>query len=484
MRINNYSILSKATAIAALFLFGASAVQAQVPASQACPPNGYPSTNCASANNGYIRDFSTTNGINNITNNGTGCGATATGYSDFTGTAMKVTQNAGASVTARIVWVGNSGNNYTSAFVRIYVDWDRDGLFTTPGEFIQLSGGSGAHVANTGSALSNYDIPVPMWAKQGLTRMRVCASGSGLGNPNPATGSCSQGGAGECEDYTFEVINPCLPPNTISVSNLDFESGDFEWTEKQNADFYEYVITPADTIPHDTVIGFTFTTDNRVEVDTFQCDQKYYILVRAICDTVGKGRAINWDKSAWKRDSFYTEPCCYDPQLKYDQLTHNSARLSWDPIATAIGYEYAVTTLTTPPQQGTYTINTSVVLQGLSSKQTYFVFVRTRCVPTPLSDWSNVSFKTLKGLSVDQLNGEDFYIQAYPSPVRDILTVDVTGQRDGNANITVTDLNGRVVYNAPVTSERVQIDATNFTSGIYIVKYTDDTHNKIMRVIK
>lgn len=129
-------------------------------------------------------------------------------------------------------------------------------------------------------------------------------------------------------------------------------------------------------------------------------------------------------------------------------------------------------------------INTSVLLQGLSSKQTYFVFVRSRCVPTPLSDWSHVSFKTLKALSVDQLNGEDFYIQAYPSPLRDVLTVDVTGERDANANITVTDLNGRVVYNAPVTTERIQINASNFTQGIYVVKYTDDTHNKIMRVVK
>lgn len=486
MNKTNYPVLSKAAAIAAIFLLSSGAVNAQVPASQACPPNGYPSTNCATSNNGYIRDFSTTGGITNISNNGTSCGATAQGYSDFTGTSMKATQNAGSSITASITWIGNLGTGYTTCYHRIYVDWNRDGLFNGPDEFIVLAGAPASHIGTHANAYSNYTITVPLHAKQGLTRMRVCAGGIGLGNPNPSTGYCSMGGAGECEDYTFEVINPCLPPNTISVANLDYKSADIEWTKKANAAFYEYLITTVDVIPPSNIIGFSFTTNNKVDVDTFKCDTKYYILVRAICDTVGKGGAINWDKSDWTRDSFYTDPCCHDPQLTYDQVTHNTARVSWQPVATAIGYEYAVTTLSTPPQQlsNTYTINTSVILQGLSSKQTYFVYVRSRCVPTPLSDWSQVSFKTLKALSVDQLNGEDFYIQAYPSPVQNVLTVDVTGQRGENAILTITDISGNVVYREPVTSDKIQVDAAGFAQGIYVVKYTDDMHNKIMRVIK
>src|SRR5690606_32490660 len=114
----------------------------------------------------------------------------------------------------------------------------------------------------------------------------------------------------------------------------------------------------------------TFTNNSNVDVDTFQCNTKYYIMVRVVCDTTGK-IARDWKRSAWVRDSFMTEPCCYAPELKFDKLTHDQVRVSWDPIQTAYGYEYAVSTTPDPPQAGHLTINTSLVQQGLSPKTTY-----------------------------------------------------------------------------------------------------------------
>lgn len=487
MKINRYSILSKATAIAGLLFASVGAANAQLPTQIDCNGGTTVSGNCGGANNGYIRSVETTGGINNISNMNTNCGNTLTGYSDYTTGSEVVTQDAGKQVTVKVTWVGNPGAQFGTAWIRIWVDWNRNGTFTQTSdvdEFITLTGGSTSYHLNSGGTL-NYVITVPGHAKQGKTRMRIAASALSLNTPNPGVNNCGMtGGIGEAEDYTFEVINPCVPPNVISVSNLDYKSGDFSWTKKLNAEFYEYIITPADTIPHDTVIGFTFTTNNSVDVDTFQCDTKYYILVRVICDTTGKQQSIYWDKSAWIRDSFTTQPCCYDPQVTVDKITHNTARASWAPVATALGYEYAASTLTTPPQKGTYTINNSVLLQGLSSKVTYFVYVRTRCTPTPLSDWTQTAFKTLGTTSVDELNGEDFYIQAYPSPVTDVLNVNITGEISKNAKITLIDLSGKVVYTAPVTTAKVSIDASGFASGIYVVKYTDDIHNKIMRVTK
>lgn len=442
------------------------------------------SVNCGHATNwAYINGITTTNGINNISNTGTGCGNTSNSYSDYTGTSMKVTQDAGKSVDVTISWSGNNAApaNITSTLTRIYVDWDRNGLFST-NEYIDPGPFAGPHPHSHG-ATGTITIDVPAYAKDGLTRMRIITSALNSFTYDPNVSAC-QGVFGEAEDYVFEVINPCVPPNVISISNVDYKSGDFSWTAKANAEFYEYVITPADTIPDDTVIGFTFTTSNSVDVDTFECDKKYYILVRAICDTANKTGAIAWDKSDWIRDSFVTNPCCYTPEVKVDMITHNTARVSWNAIPTAHGYEYAVSTIKTPPQQGSYTINTSVFLQGLNFKTNYYVHVRSRCSPTPLSDWTQEHFKTLQTTGVNEVNNEALQLNVFPNPTRGILNIELSTQPADNAVITIVNLKGEIVYSTQVQSDIVTVDAGSFASGIYILKYKDDVRNSVMKISK
>lgn len=477
--------------LATLLILSAGYVtSAQLPTLKQCSPSYIPTfySGCGTSNNGYIKSLSTTNGINNITNNNTNCGNTSTSYSDYTGSSMKVTQEANKSVNVKVSWVGNSGSVVVSSVVRIYVDWNRNGLFTDADEFIVIPGALGMndmsyYGVNNNSSMT-YPITVPGHAKDGLTRMRIVTGANAL-IPDFRADPCGSANYGEVEDYTFEVINPCVPPNVLSIANVDYKSGHFSWTKKDNAEFYEYVITPADTIPDDTVVGFTFTSKESVDVDTFECNQKYYVLVRAICDTTGKPGAKYWDKSVWMRDSFTTPQCCHIPKVTVDKITSTTARVKWDAIATAVGYEYAVTTVPTPPQKGTYTINNSVFLQGLSSKQTYFVYVRSRCSPTPLSDWTKMPFKTPKSLSVDNIgNKQDMQMLAYPSPVHDILTVELKGEVAAHAHLIITDISGKVMYNTFVVSQLTKVDMSSFSSGIYIVKYADDKHNDIMKVSK
>lgn len=437
----------------------------------------------------YIRSVETIGGMVNFSNLNTNCGNTATSFSDYTGTSMLVKQEAGKAVDVRITWVGNTTTpnpNMGRSLNRIYVDWDHNGDFNGQDEYATPPPNPIPNprpdVHQTSGSTITLKITVPGHAKEGLTRMRIITSA----NIQQTQGASTQCSAvyGEAEDYTFEVVNPCLPPNVISVANLDYKSADFSWTPKENAEFYEYVITQVDTIPHDTISGFTFTTGSSVDVDTFECAQKYYMLVRVVCDTVGK-IARDWKRSAWIRDSFTTEPCCYAPNLTFDKVTHNSVRVMWDPIQTAYGYEYAVSTTPDPPQKGHYTINTSIVQYGLSPKTTYFFHVRSRCTPTPLSDWSKVSFKTERGVSVENVQGSTiFSMDAYPNPVQNNLVIQLNGDMGANARLAIIDLTGKTVYNAAVTSDKVIIDASGMSQGIYIVKYSDESHNEIMRVTK
>jgi len=485
MKIDTYSLFPKAVVLAILLAFTGLNAAAQLPPLTQCSPTLIPVFNatCGSVNNwAYIKSLTTSGGMTNITNNNTNCGNTATSYSDYTGTSMLVKQTAFSSVDVKITWTGNNGNNITTTLNRIYVDWNRDGDFADLGEYIAPGTFTGTHPhSQNNNTTLTIKVTVPGYAKEGLTRMRVITSARNfIYDPS---GTACNGVYGEAEDYTFEVINPCLAPNVISVANLDYKSADFAWTPKLNAEFYEYIITPVDTIPSDTVSGFTFTTNTSVEVDTFKCDTKYYIMVRVICDSARK-IARDWKRSPWVRDSFITEPCCYAPALTVDNVTSTTARVQWDPIATALGYEYAVSTTPDPPQKGNFTVNTTVQLQGLQSKTTHFVHVRSRCTPTPLSDWSKSGFKTEKPLTINSLRSNVFSMDAYPNPLQDDLTVQLNGQLGNNARLTIIDLTGKTVYNAPVKNATVTINAANFPSGIYIVKYTDDVHNEIMRVTK
>jgi len=482
MKINRYSLFPKTLMLGIALFFAAWNAGAQMPPLTACSPALIPSFGIGCSSGASIRSVVTTGGIVNFSNTNTNCANPSTSYSDYTTETFYVKQEAFKSFNVAITWNGNT--TFVSSLDKIYIDWNRDGDFDDLDEYISPGPIQGTHP----HAHTNYNttitikVTVPGHAKEGVTRMRVITSSLG---PiyDPGVTAC-QGSRGEAEDYRIEVVNPCVPPNVISVANLDFKSADFSWTPKLNAEFYEYIITPVDTIPHDTVVGFTFTTNSSVDVDTFQCDTKYYIMVRVICDTARVG-AKYWKKSVWMRDSFTTQPCCYTPQLTVDKISSTTARVQWNPIATALGYEYAVSTTTDPPQKGTFTTSTAVVLQGLASKTTFFVHVRSRCTPTPLSSWAKSGFKTLGSLSVNSVEGSNLFVMdAYPNPMQDNLTVQFNGKLGANAKLTIIDLTGKMVYNAPVYSDKVTVDATNMPSGIYIVKYSDDIHNQVMRVTK
>ncbi|HMN06290.1 MAG TPA: GEVED domain-containing protein, partial [Flavobacteriales bacterium] len=176
----------------------------------------------------YINNFITTNGIQNISN--LGSGFSAGGYGDFT--SLTVSQNPGGTVSVATQCGGTS----TFGF-RIWVDWNQDGVF------------SSSEIAYSSTAYSNTpsgSFTVPMTATFGTTRMRVGISFT------PATGPadpCMTNLSGEFEDYTFVVValgtcsgtpapgsttgpgNACATvPFTLGLSNTVVEDGlSYQW---------------------------------------------------------------------------------------------------------------------------------------------------------------------------------------------------------------------------------------------------------------
>lgn len=442
-----------------------------------------PSHSIQCGSSGYINNVSTTGGTTNITNNGTGCGNSTTSYSDYTGnSSMRVVQNAGSSVSVSVKMGPSGGVPGTYIYrAQIYVDWNQDGTFDPAADLV---GAANAITGNGSAGVITFNVPLT--AKNGLTRMRIR---TGTLKSIPASSTqfhpCNNMQEGEAEDYNFEVINPCIPPSGLAISDVDYKSAKIGWSTKANAKLYEYYFTnDKSTIPP-TSIGYNYTTDTTLSYDNLICDTMYYIYLRSVCDTTGS--TIFWDTSGWVSDSFRTPPCCYDPNVSVANVSSSTAVASWPPVGSAYGYEYIVSTDSTLPQviQGTYTTYTSAFLQGLMGSTHYYVHVRSRCSPTPLSSWSRRVFLTQPPTSVNSISGNNMFdVTAYPNPVESTLTIDINGKTTGKASIYLIDVTGKVISNTAVTTNKVKIDMSSLSSGIYTVKYIDDEQNKVLKVTK
>lgn len=466
MNKSSYSFFKSCIALAVL-LFGWGTANAQ------CATTTVPTytVQCNNSSSVYISSFSTTGGSTNITNNGTGCGNTSTSYSAYPN--MKVVANAGANISVTTT----TPNTPNLTKVAVYVDFNQNGIYESgaPEETIYTQ------VFYLGTTTQTMTVAVPVQAKNGLTKMRVRALASNTGGL-PTTGPCNTVSYGETEDYGFEVVNPCLPPDVVSVANVDYKSAELSWSAKGNARLYEYVYS-ADPNFNPTSVGYYYTDQRFLRLNTLICDTTYTFYVRCVCDT--SGPALFWDTSSWKKITFKTDPCCYDPQPTMSNITSTSAIGRWDPVGSAYGYEYAVSVQKDPPQNGTYTTYTSAFLQGLMSSQLYYLHVRSRCSPTPLSNWKSIPFATSRTLDVNAVNGSNvFEMNAYPNPVSDKVSVTVEGTRTGDAKLYLTDMTGKVMKVLAVTSEVTDVEMSAYPAGIYIIKYIDDIHNQVLKVNK
>jgi hypothetical protein len=90
--------------------------------------------------------------------------------------------------------------------------------------------------------------------------------------------------------------------------------------------------------------------------------------------------------------------CAQTPSgLTASATTATTANVSWTAASPApgSGYQYAVTTSTTPPASGTATSNLSEAVTGLSASTTYYLHVRSYCGGSDYSNWvTSASFTT------------------------------------------------------------------------------------------
>jgi len=139
---------------------------------------------------GTIDGFATTGAMIDVSNLSTGCASGALGYSDYTSMAVTAAHSFGFDFAVNIA-------SYSTG-VRIWADWNHDGVFDPVTELCAAS----PNTIPAGSAFTGTIIP-PATALTGPTRIRVRGvEGSTSFDP------CPDYYYGETEDYTIIIINP------------------------------------------------------------------------------------------------------------------------------------------------------------------------------------------------------------------------------------------------------------------------------------
>jgi hypothetical protein len=164
-------------------------------------------------------------------------------------------------------------------------------------------------------------------------------------------------------------------------------------------------------------------------------------------------------------------------------ITATTATISWTAVSGSTGYIYAVDNSATPPASGTFTTATSVPLTGLTASTSYYAHVYDSCAVGSESAWTTIEFNT-SPLGINNINSTDFAITSYPNPVKDELTIKITGGTGNNSQIALMDISGRQIKSITPDAFKVNISMTGLPSGIYLVRYTDARHTQTIKINK
>ena len=279
--------------------------------------------------------------------------------------------------------------------------------------------------------------------------------------------------------YVSVAPTPCDTPTALTVTGITTTSATISWTGVSGAAGYQYVVTTTSGIPtgSGTATSSTTVTDGSLTPST-----TYYVYVRTEC---GGG-----DSSMWVADSFTTFPapipCNAAIGLTAASITDSSAVLSWTTVAGATGYQYVIdNSASAPTGSGTATTDTVYIDTSLVCNTTYYLHVHTDC-STDSSVWSTITFTTdtCSNVGVRNVQVNNFAVEAYPNPAKDVVNVEIKGNVSGTPAVQLTDVTGKVIQVITLSANKAQIDMSTVTPGIYFLNYSDNINRRTIKINK
>jgi hypothetical protein len=279
--------------------------------------------------------------------------------------------------------------------------------------------------------------------------------------------------------FTTAATSTCPPITGLAVSAITGTSATVSWTAVTSGSLgYQYVIN--NTVTDPTGSG-TNTTATSTSPTGLTAGTTYYAHVR---DSCGAGSF-----SAWSTIPFTTlsSTCNAVTGLAASAITTSTATLSWTMATGAVAAQYVVDLLPTDPTtSGTVSTTSTAYITALTASTTYYAHVRDSCGATALSAWVTIPFTTLGTTSIYTLQQEatPMSITAYPNPVNNQLTIAITGNTSVNAHLLLTDITGKTLKNITTTGSSTIVDVAELPTGLYLIKYTDGTNNKTVKISK
>ncbi|WP_276131698.1 fibronectin type III domain-containing protein [Polluticoccus soli] len=255
----------------------------------------------------------------------------------------------------------------------------------------------------------------------------------------------------------------CKKPTNVLISNITDSSANVLWSLMPNSGGFEYAVNFSNQPP---TSGITSTTNISAQVNKLMPNSKYYFHLRNKCFAV--------DKSGWRLDSFVTKMVCYGPIVQVNNLGTNQPYAFWDPVPTAVGYEYATTSNAVGPAFGATIYTEFVELELPADGKDYYLHVRTKCNSIFTSSaWSTVQLRT-GATRVQDISNAGLHI--YPNPANDVVNV----QGIINGEYSIISATGQLVQEGKIEDQRISI--SQLPTGVYILRLNSPV--RVFRLIK
>ncbi len=324
----------------------------------------------------------------------------------------------------------------------------------------------------TVSTWTRFSVPFTYYSTSSPTYIMINATSSA----NQAT---TISGSTLWLDDLEVVYAPAITCNTVTslaASAITATSATISWTAVSGSLGYVYAVDMSATPP----ASGTFTTSTSVSVTGLTAGTAYYAHVY---DSCAVGSASGWVTVPFATTS--ASGCNAVTSLAASTITSNSATITWGAPSGSVGAEYEInTTSSDPTDNGTATTASTYNATGLTSATNYYAHVRDSCGATSLSAWVTTPFTTLSTAGFNNSVALGFGVTAYPNPVKDELTINITGVENISGRIELMDLSGRIIKAVAVNTDVANMSMSGLPAGVYVIRYTDSKHTQTIKVSK
>ncbi len=265
--------------------------------------------------------------------------------------------------------------------------------------------------------------------------------------------------------------HPCFTPSAATTDDVTYTSAVLSWTPGEAETEWELHVTGPN---YDTTIS---VSTNPYTLTGLASGTEYSFTVKALCSATQQSDAS-------EAQTFTTLTCQPVSGVTANDITVSGATISWTAPTGVDNFEieYGLSGFGQGAGTRVTVSGTSYTLAGLAEATMYDVLVRSVCATGVYSDWSSrASFETLDGGSQEGIEDiANAHIALYPNPAT--TTVTLTGF-DGQATVTIVDMNGRAKGEYIANNNTLTIDLTGYAQGAYFVRITGEQVNAIRKLI-